>query len=288
MLAEARSERPPERALPGGPAFEQKPDGNRTPLFTGSGRAHLPSRGGADHNGAFPEITAASRTMRQSLFLDGELTSPWRAAVSASARARRRDAGARQAARTVAAYLFMFDVLDTADGPLLDEPYRAGRALWELRFAEGVLAAPFVLCPAITDRGMAEDWIDPPWGAAGIEGDVTGLAQKCQSARGGRPRVRARAGAEARGIAVSTSLCAQLVHCGLALLVGGAVDHQQLVRIVKWRERFELHGDCADSGMPHRLASAAVDFDVPLGPPSREFLVLAEDRPRLPARPARQ
>ncbi|MFJ3213540.1 hypothetical protein [Streptomyces flaveolus] len=33
MLAEARSELPPERALPGGLAYEQKPDGYRALLF---------------------------------------------------------------------------------------------------------------------------------------------------------------------------------------------------------------------------------------------------------------
>ncbi|MFJ9201024.1 DNA ligase-like domain-containing protein [Streptomyces flaveolus] len=37
MLAEARSELPPERALPGGLAFERKPDGYRALLFVGCG-----------------------------------------------------------------------------------------------------------------------------------------------------------------------------------------------------------------------------------------------------------
>ncbi|MEV5646583.1 hypothetical protein AB0L67_42335 [Streptomyces flaveolus] len=45
MLAEARSELPPERALPGGLAFEQKPDGYRALLFAGPGRARTCSRG---------------------------------------------------------------------------------------------------------------------------------------------------------------------------------------------------------------------------------------------------
>jgi hypothetical protein len=46
------------------------------------------------------------------------------------------------------AHLVIFDVLDTADGPLLDEPYRVRRARLDALFAEEVLAAPFVLCPA--------------------------------------------------------------------------------------------------------------------------------------------
>ncbi|MER6847042.1 hypothetical protein AB0A81_26540 [Streptomyces flaveolus] len=43
MLAQARPVLPAERALPGGLAFEQKPDGYRALLFAGPGRAHLQS-----------------------------------------------------------------------------------------------------------------------------------------------------------------------------------------------------------------------------------------------------
>lgn len=35
----------------------------------------------------------------------------------------------------------------------------------ETLFTEGVLAVPFVLCPATTDRATAEDRLDPAWGA---------------------------------------------------------------------------------------------------------------------------
>ncbi|MER7191295.1 hypothetical protein [Streptomyces flaveolus] len=77
------------------------------------------------------------------------------------ARARRRGAGALQAARTAPAHLIVFDVLESGDGPLLDEPYRGRRALLVLLFTDGVLAAPFVLCPATTDRATAEDLLDP-------------------------------------------------------------------------------------------------------------------------------
>lgn len=106
--------------------------------------------------------------------------------------------GARQTARTAPAHLIVFDVLDTTDVPLLDEPYRARRALLETLLADGVLAAPFVLCPATTDRATAEDWLDPAWGAAGIEGVVVkGLSQKYQPARRGWIKVWASASAEA-------------------------------------------------------------------------------------------
>jgi ATP-dependent DNA ligase len=201
MLAEARSELPPDRVLPGGMAFEQKPDGYRAVLFAGPGRAHLQSRNGADLSLAFPEIAAAGRALRMPLVLDGELVVAVEGRLDFGElqnRARRRGASARQAARTTPAHLIVFDVLDTADGPLLDEPYRARRALLEALFADGVLAAPFVLCPATTDRATAEDWLDPAWGAVGIEGVlVKGLALKYQPGRRGWIKVRARASAEA-------------------------------------------------------------------------------------------
>jgi ATP-dependent DNA ligase len=201
MLAEARSELPPERALPGGLVFEQKPHGYRTVLFAGPGRAHLQSRNGADLSGAFPEISVAGRALREPLVLDGELVVATEGRLDfgqLQQRARRRGAGARQAARTTPAHLIVFDVLDTADGPLPAEPYRVRRAQLESLFADGVLAAPFVLCPATTDRATAEDWLDPAWGAAGIEGVVVkGLDQKYQPARRGWIKVRARASAEA-------------------------------------------------------------------------------------------
>ncbi|MGN7136073.1 ATP-dependent DNA ligase [Streptomyces pseudogriseolus] len=208
MLAEARSELPPERALPGGLAFEQKPDGYRALLFAGpGGHAYLQSRNGSGLSPAFPEIAAAGRALRVPLVLDGELVVAVEGRLDfgqLQQRARRRGTGARLAARDNSAHLIVFDILDTADGPLLDEPYRARRALLEELFAHGVLADPFVLCSATTDRATAEDWLDPAWGAAGIEGVVVkGLAQRYQPGRRGWIKVRARASAEAVVAAVT-------------------------------------------------------------------------------------
>ncbi|WP_051848733.1 hypothetical protein [Streptomyces sp. NRRL WC-3725] len=126
MLAEARPGLPPERALPGGLAFEQKPDGYRAVLFAGPGRAYLQSRNGADLSSAFCEITAAGRALHAPLVLDGELVVATKGRLDfgeLQARARRRGAAARQAARAAPANLIVFGVLDTADGPLLNEPY---------------------------------------------------------------------------------------------------------------------------------------------------------------------
>ncbi|MFI9339994.1 ATP-dependent DNA ligase [Streptomyces sp. NPDC052773] len=207
MLADARPALPRDAALPGGLAFEQKPDGYRALLFAGSDHAHLQSRNGADLTGAFPEIAAAGRVLGGPLVLDGELVVAHDGRLhfgELQHRARRRGTGARQAAAERPANLIVFDLLETADGPLLDQPYRERRARLESLFADGVLAPPFVLCPATTDRATAEAWLDPAWGAAGIEGVVVkGLAQTYQPGRRGWIKVRTRATTEAVVAAVT-------------------------------------------------------------------------------------
>jgi ATP-dependent DNA ligase len=77
-------------------------------------------------------------------------------------RACRRDAGARQAARTAPAHLMVFDVLVTADGPLLDELYRVRRALPEALFAEGVWW-PRTVCSVHDDHGPGGPRQRPGW-----------------------------------------------------------------------------------------------------------------------------
>lgn len=200
MLAKARPELPHDTALPGGLAYEQKPDGFRALLFAGPGGAHLQSRNGSGLAPAFPEIAAAGARLPE-LVLDGELVVVRDGRLDfmeLQNRARRRGRGARQAALTRPAHLIVFDLLDTADGPLLDEPYRVRRMLLETLFADGVLDVPFVLCPATTDRATAENWLDPAWGAAGIEGVVVkGLAQKYVAGHRGWIKVRILASAEA-------------------------------------------------------------------------------------------
>ncbi|MFE9776365.1 ATP-dependent DNA ligase [Streptomyces sp. NPDC005931] len=201
MLAKAQPGLLRDAALSGGLAYEQKPDGYRALLFAGPDRAHLQSRSGADLTPAFPEIAAAGRALAAPLVLDGELVVARAGRIhfgELQRRARRRGAGARQAAAERPANLIVFDILDTAGGPLLDRPYRERRTLLETLFADGTLAAPFVLCRATTDRASAEDWLDPAWGAAGIEGVVVkGLTQHYEPGRRGWIKVRTRATTEA-------------------------------------------------------------------------------------------
>jgi ATP-dependent DNA ligase len=143
MLAKACSELPPARALPGGVAFEQKPDGYRALLFADLEGVLLQSRNGASLTASFPEIAAAGRALPVPLVLDGELVVAHEGRLDfgrLQVRARRRGTGARLAAKEVPAHLIVFDVLDTADGALLNEPYRDRRGLLEELFADGVLA----------------------------------------------------------------------------------------------------------------------------------------------------
>ncbi|MGV9290998.1 ATP-dependent DNA ligase [Streptomyces sp. NPDC003719] len=230
MLAEARSELPPARALPGGLAFEQKPDGYRALLFAGPAGVFLQSRNGASLTAAFPEIAAAGRALPVPLVLDGELVVAHEGRLDfghLQHRARRRGASARLAAKEAPAHLIVFDVLDTADSALLNEPYRDRRALLEELFADTVLADPLVLCPATTDRATAEDWLDPAWGAAGIEGVVVkGLAQRYQPGRRGWIKVRARASAEAVVAAVTGRVTAP------SMLLLGRYDSRGRLRFI--------------------------------------------------------
>ncbi|MEU6597890.1 ATP-dependent DNA ligase [Streptomyces flaveolus] len=200
MLAEPWTALPPERALPGGLAYEQKTDGYRALLFARPGHAHIQSRNGADLTGAFPDLAAAALALDRPLVLDGELVVVHEGRLHFGAlqtRARRRGRGALQAAADRPAHLIVFDVLEDAGAQLLERPYRERRAVLEGLFANRVLVPPFTLCPATTDRAVGEDWLAPAWGSAGIEGVVVkGLAQPYWPGRRGWIKVRARETAE--------------------------------------------------------------------------------------------
>ncbi|PWI15979.1 ATP-dependent DNA ligase [Streptomyces sp. Act143] len=200
MLAEARRELPSGRALPGRLVAEQKPDGYRAVLFAHTGKVMLHSRNGADLTPAFPEIAAAASALEEDLVLDGELVVPHEGRLhfgQLQNRARRRGRGAVAAAAEHPAYLIVFDVLEADGVELLDRPYRERRARLEDLFAREVLGGPFTLCPATTDRATMLDWLDPAWGAAGIEGVVCkGSEQKYLPGKRAWIKVRSRVTAE--------------------------------------------------------------------------------------------
>ncbi|MEV6809687.1 ATP-dependent DNA ligase [Streptomyces sp. NPDC051132] len=179
MLAEARRELPPDRALPGGLVMEAKSDGFRALLFARPDGVLMQSRNGANLTPAFPDIAAAAAGL--DLVLDGELVVPAHGRLDfgeLQRRARRRGRSAAQAAVEFPAYLMVFDVLEADGVDLLAHPYRHRRAVLEQRFAWGDLNTPFTLCPNTTDRTRAQEWLDPAWGAAGIEGVMAkGLEQ---------------------------------------------------------------------------------------------------------------
>lgn len=176
MLAEAWRGLPPDEALPGGWVAEQKPDGFRVIVFARPGRVMVQSRQGADLTAAFCDIAAAAAGLgERQLVVDGELVVPGEGGLDFGRlqhRARRRGRSAALAAADHPAYLILFDVLETEGREQLHRPYRERRAVLEGLFADGVLAAPFTLCPATEDRAQAQEWLDPSWGAVGIEGVV--------------------------------------------------------------------------------------------------------------------
>ncbi|MBT2509394.1 hypothetical protein J7I98_26645 [Streptomyces sp. ISL-98] len=131
------------------------------------------SRQGTDLTPAFPDIAQAAAQLDEDLVLDGELIVAHEGRLhfgELQRRARRRGRSAVQAAAERPAYLVVFDVLEASGTELVARLYRKRRAILEDLFARDTLTAPFTLCPATADRTIAQDWLDPAWGTAGIEG----------------------------------------------------------------------------------------------------------------------
>lgn len=172
MLARSVTALPPPGARPA--LYEQKADGFRVLVFTGA-EPYLQSRRGADLRGAFPDLVRAASALGVEAVLDAELVVWGEHGLDFPAvqeRARRRAAGAERAARERPAHLIVFDVLEMSGAVLLDEPLRQRRAALEDLFTTRRLAAPWALCPQTSDLETARSWLDPVWGAAGIEGVV--------------------------------------------------------------------------------------------------------------------
>ncbi|MGW5852225.1 ATP-dependent DNA ligase [Streptomyces sp. NPDC055254] len=152
--------------------FEQKADGFRALVFTGP-KPYLQSRRGADLGPAFPEITRAAAALGVEAVVDAELVVWHNGRLDFTAlqhRARLRGARAEHAAREQPAHLITFDLLELSGTVLMDQPLHQRRSALENLFASLGLAAPWALCPQTADAATARTWLDPAWGAAGVEG----------------------------------------------------------------------------------------------------------------------
>ncbi|MEV5567894.1 ATP-dependent DNA ligase [Streptomyces sp. NPDC052196] len=179
MLAQARDDLPPPKALPGGLIYQPKWDGFRALLFTpttADGPVLVQSRRGSLMQDRFPDLVRAAADLPAGLVLDGELivTGPdGRMSFEALQRraAARRTSAARLALETPAHFV-AFDVLQADGHPLLDVPYAERRERLEAVFAEGQLAAPWTLCPETCDEATARTWLAEWTEVAGIEGVI--------------------------------------------------------------------------------------------------------------------
>ncbi|WP_327188307.1 hypothetical protein [Streptomyces sp. NBC_01334] len=77
-----------------------------------------------------------------------------------------------------------------------------------------MLGAPFTTCPNTTDRATAQDWLEPAWGAVGIESVVVkGLAQPNLPGKRAWIKGRSRTTSEAVIGVITGSLKAPLCLC---------------------------------------------------------------------------
>ncbi|MFF6979389.1 ATP-dependent DNA ligase [Streptomyces sp. NPDC008343] len=216
MLARSVTTLPAAGARP--MLYEQKADGFRVLVFTGP-KPYLQSRRGADLRGAFPELVRATAALGVEAVLDAELVVLGVHGLDFPAvqeRARRRAAGAERAARERPAHLIVFDALEMSGAVLLDEPLHRRRAALEDLFAQRQLTAPWALCPQTSDLTTARSWLDPAWGAAGIEGVLIKDPQS-RYRRGERGWLKVRTRMTAEGIIGAVTGTA---HAPRSLLLG--------------------------------------------------------------------
>ncbi|MFI0813523.1 ATP-dependent DNA ligase [Streptomyces echinatus] len=199
--------------------FEPKMDGYRVVVFAGPA-PYLQSRWGAPLSGAFPEIARAAASLGVEAVVDAELVVSSGAGrldfAALQQRARRRGAGAERAAVEQPAHLVVFDLLEVEGAVLLTEPLHRRRTALEELFAARRLSAPWALCPQTTDREAACAWLDPAWGAVGVEGVmIKDPASRYRPGARGWDKLRARTTAEAV-IGAVTGTC----HSPTSLLLG--------------------------------------------------------------------
>jgi bifunctional non-homologous end joining protein LigD len=117
-------------------AYEMKWDGLRALAYIGGGRVRLLSRTGQDITSGYPELIGLRAAVgRRQAVLDGEIVAMgedgWPDFERLQLRMHARPAAVTRLAESVPVTYLAFDLLHLDGRPLLDEPYRARRALLE-------------------------------------------------------------------------------------------------------------------------------------------------------------
>jgi len=140
-------------------AFEMKWDGIRALARVERGAATLTSRNGIDLTATYPEVVAElPRAVRGDAVLDGELVA-LQDGVPSFARLQRRmnltsAAAVARARSAVPVELYLFDVLEEAGEPVVDQPYDHRRE----RLQDLVADSPSVKAPPAFDGDLQAAW----------------------------------------------------------------------------------------------------------------------------------
>ncbi|WP_331731542.1 ATP-dependent DNA ligase [Streptomyces sp. NBC_00073] len=227
MLARSVTALPPPGTRP--VLYEQKADGFRVLVFTGP-EPYLQSRRGADLGPAFPEIVRSAAALGVEAVVDAELVVWHNGRLDFTAlqhRARLRGPRAEHTALELPAHLITFDLLEIAGAVLMDQPLHQRRSALENLFASLQFAAPWALCPQTADAATARTWLDPAWGAAGVEGlMIKDSGARYRPGERGWQKLRTRMSAEGIIGAVTGT-----VHAPRSLLLG-RLDTRGRLRLV--------------------------------------------------------
>jgi ATP-dependent DNA ligase len=158
--------------LPAGSyAFEPKYDGWRLCAHSDRSRAwaRLHTRAGTDVTSRFPEIVDSVAGLGE-VVLDGEVV----AAVGVPPRlefAALQTRPQRRAAQGIGVYLLAFDILAADGTDLRSLPYPQRRIVLD-EVLDRHSVSRVQLVPSTQDRAQAQEWLDPSFAGAGIEGVV--------------------------------------------------------------------------------------------------------------------
>lgn len=180
MLAKATAAVPAADSVAGGLSYEPKWDGFRAIVSVSDPGAddgvEIGSRGGKTLTRYFPDLVAQFREqLPAGTVVDGEIVVrrgdggarlDWE---SLSQRIHPADSRVQKLAVETPASFIAFDLLATADGPLLDAPFGERRAALESLF-DGV-RPPLHLTRTTTDAALAERWL-AEFEGAGLDGVV--------------------------------------------------------------------------------------------------------------------